>query len=157
LIPFERRTTHQQRESTRQELHHLIDGIIDNWEAVQHQALEMGKGFSRDTLGDGRSSGGIGTSRTETLADTRNDPGDQAAQWITDLNTLIKETRSIYGRSCTVLPDHDTAEKMRGRVNTVDKCALCEQPNPKMKRVDGQPYCATSCYYKVWRSGQQTA
>lgn len=43
---------------------------------------------------------------------------------------------------------------VQGRVNTVELCAECGEPAPKVHRIDGQPYHATSCYYRVNRRRQ---
>ncbi len=42
-------------------------------------------------------------------------------------------------------------DKAFGRVNTVELCAECGEPAPKVHRIDGQPYCATTCYQRVNR------
>jgi hypothetical protein len=154
MLPYERRTTHEQRTNVRHELHDLIDLLIDTWPAIQEQAVQYGKGFSANTIGSDGGTTSSTSSRTEVLAAIHNDPSDLADTWLTDLTRAITGLRHLHARIDSILPDHAEAEKMRGRINTVENCTLCEQPNPKMKRIDGLPYCATSCYFRVWRTKQ---
>lgn len=153
MLPYERRTTQEQRESIRQEAYELIDVIIDEWPAIQDQAKKYRKGFSTNTIGDGTNSGGGGSSRTEALAINRSDdPGDQAAEWITDLTKAMTQLRTLRARINNVLPNPKAADKMRGRVNTVDICAECGLPAPEVKRIDGEPYHKNTCYFRRWRA-----
>lgn len=173
----EERADDRQRASVRKEGHDAWDFACDVWAEADRQAQQMGRGFPSATLGDGGSSG-TGESTVERLSlegyppavedaerdgepvrsdgarRTPNDPGTKAAEWLAEFTEARAAITALAIRARKLLPEDRPKER---RVNEVDVCRLCEMPAPKVRRVDGIPYCATSCFYKVWRSKERAS
>jgi hypothetical protein len=112
------------------------------------QARRYRRGFRAATLGDGGGSGG--TSITENLALGGRDIAAEIEEWMTLMDEAIGALVNADSRRGKLMPADGPTE----RENTVEICADCGEPAPKVKRVNGLPYHATSCYYRVWRSGR---
>lgn len=129
-----------QRAAVRAELHLLVDRMVSDWLWIDSLA------------GSVRAGGGDGS---RTSKGDHADPtwgavvaGDQAGQWLDRFRAFRVEARLLDAARAKMAP----AVPKRGRENTVDVCVRCAKPAPKVHRIDGQPYCATSCYYVEWRS-----
>lgn len=141
-LPRAVRAVDGQRAAVRAELHAIVDRLVDDWPAIEHWsafAVPMSGGERR-----GSSTSDPTGSMVVALSE------DAAHQWLDRFEVLRREVRQLDGERAALRP----AKATRGRANTVDVCARCRQPNPKMKRIDGQPHCATSCYFVVWRAGR---
>ena len=141
----ERRNPHgfaadRQREEVRDELIAIIDRAIDSWAEID--ALAQAE-LSR-LRGDGRGSG-IADPTFSTLDAAMHGP---ANRWLDEFRALRLAGRALDTARAKVTKREGNTE----RVNTVERCTLCHEPAPKVKRIDGQPYCRDTCYFKVWRS-----
>lgn len=135
------RALDHQREAVRAELHNTIDRAIDDWPAIQHLA-NMAINRRNDTAN-------VTTSDISdpTLAAVLTAEADPARRWLDELNRLRLHARSLDAHRHELA----VATPARGRENTIDVCTRCGQPNPKMHRIDGEPHCATTCYYAAYR------
>lgn len=145
----EARASDRQREAVRAELHDYVDRAVDRWPIIDKQAAEMGRGLHA-TQWDGSRSGGHGDPTVRTALRVEDDPALKAQEWQEGFRQVRALLRAVDARGAKLMPE----AVHQGRVNTVDVCGLCKQPAPKVKRVDGRPYCAASCYYSVWRAGR---
>lgn len=105
--------------------------------------------YTTSTAGDG---GGNDVSKPTEAAALRQDPTDQTRRSILELLGLLEVADDAL-QAVEQRRDHITTidDKIRGRINTVDICAECGQPAPKVHRIDGQPYCWSTCYQRVNR------
>ncbi|HUR24019.1 MAG TPA: hypothetical protein VMZ73_09135 [Acidimicrobiales bacterium] len=173
----EQRADDRQRASVRKEGHDAWDFACDVWAEAERQAQQMGRGFPSATLGDG-GSGGSSDSQVErlslegypkadedadrdgepTLGDgfrkTPNDPGAKASEWLSEFTEARTHLHALAIRARKLLPMDRPKD---ARSNAIDVCNLCDLPAPKVRRIDGVPYCATTCFYKVWRSKRDRA
>lgn len=133
-----------QRAAVRAELHLIVDKLVDDWEWIG--SLE---GHVRASGGGGGSSKGDHGDPTPAAAMA----GDLAAQWLDQFRDLRVRLRMLDTARAKLSP----AKPKRGRENTVDVCVRCQKPNPKIHRIDNQPYCATSCYYTEHRERKRKA
>ena len=134
-----------QRAAVRAELHLLVDRMVDDWEWIDSLA------------GSVRAGGGDGTRASKG---DHADPtwgayvaGDEAGNWLDRFRAFRVEARLIDAARDKMAP----AKPKRGRQNAVETCELCNMPTVKVRRVDGLPYCPTSCFYKVWRTKERPA
>lgn len=138
-----------QRAAVRAELHAIVDRLVDDWEWID--SLEG----SLRAVGSGGGGGG-------TPKGSHADPtfeaaamGDEAARWLDRFRAFRVEARLIDAARANMAPAKVKAK--RGRENTVDVCVRCNLPNPKVHRIDNEPYCATSCYYAEHRERKRKA
>lgn len=143
----------RQLEALRSELHAIVDAVIGSWPVVERQARDMGRGFPSQS--DGPSgSGGVSRPVERIALEERSDPGAVAAEVLVELDEMVAMVRRMDRRvrGCLPVP---AASVERGRVSSVDACELCGEPIlEKAKRIDGLPYHASSCYFRVWRAGR---
>jgi len=142
IRPEERAAEHQRR-TVRDELHDIIDRLVDDWPSIDQLAALA---LAHSSNSEGRSSDVSDPTLSAILTHT----SDEAHQWLDDFRRFRVSARLLDGKRANMA----LAKAEPGRKNTIDKCALCGLPNPKMHRVDGEPYCATTCYYRVWRGRQ---
>ena len=136
----QRATEHQIRE-IRAELHAIVDRCVDDWEAIGHLAsMALSRG------GDGEQVATSGMS-DPTLSAVLAGEGDPARRWLEEFERFRASARLLDGHRAGLAP----TQPKRERQNTVDVCARCGNPNPKMHRIDGEPHCATTCYHQVQR------
>ncbi len=126
--------------NVRVEMLATVGRLVDDWPWIDSLA-----GHLRAASG-GESSGGGHADPTALAAAA----GDAAGDWLVEFSELRAMVRRLDGRRAALAP----SLPKRGRVNTVEVCSLCSLPAPKVKRIDGQPYCASSCYYRAWRAGR---
>lgn len=138
--PRARRAVGHQRDDVRRELRATVDRLVDGWREIEALAV-------RPQMG-GEIRGGSSSTAERDAARV----ALQASDWVERFERLRREVRQLDGlRAQLVAVDEGQVE--RGRVSTVEPCALCGlPPAPKAKRIDGVPYCSNSCYFKVWRS-----
>lgn len=147
----EHRADDRQRQSVRDELHDCVDRVVDAWPVLERQAKEMGRGFP--TQGDcAGPRGGAGSYVERVALEHAEDPALLAEEWLSALAEARAALVNLASKARWLLPvDPESLE--RGRVNEVENCALCNEPiTGKTRRIDGQPYHPTSCYFRVWRS-----
>ncbi len=73
---------------------------------------------------------------------------------LTDIQDILAALAEAAGVVSIIPKRRAHITKLGGtqtRVNTVELCAECGEPAPKVKRIDGQPYCAGTCYQRVNR------
>lgn len=132
-----------QRAAVRAELHSIVDKLVDDWPWIDSLAGQV-----RAASG-GRSAKGDHADPTAAAGAY----GDPAARWLDRFRALRVEMRLMDGARANLAP----ATPKRGRANSVEVCELCKMPTVKVRRVDGLPYCPTSCFYKVWRTKERPA
>lgn len=142
----EQRPMDHQRQAVRDELHGIVDRAVDDWEWIDSLSGSVRAGSGE---GEGRTSKGDHADPTFDAYVV----GDEASKWLDRFRAFRVEARLMDAARAEMAP----AKPKRGRENTVELCALCGLPAPKVRRVDGQPYCATSCFYRVWRTKERTA
>lgn len=125
-----------------------IDTLLDRARHPQHDAWPAGTttGGSNDvarpveTVVIRKAGGRTQPDGTES-EDRWLEDDDPVRQAITELFAQLAEAaglmRIVDQRRQWLANIHDTA---RGRPNTVELCTGCNQPAPKVKRLDGQPY-----------------
>lgn len=151
-----RKPADHQRENIRADLHKIVNDLIDNWPTIQQQAEDMGAGFPSDTLGSNFGSSEL-TLVEATAIGTGTDPGLRATTWLANLEAFISQAQTLEDELKKLLPlSNDQKEKLQQRQNTVELCTKCNLPAPKVRRIDGQPYHADTCYYQVWRANRRT-
>lgn len=172
----EHRADDRQRAAVRASGHSAWDFACDVWAEADRQAAQMGRGFPAATLGDGGSSGNsdsvverLGLEgyppaeedvpegeqvKPDGARTTPRDPGVQAEEWLREFTEARAHLTVLADRARNLLPEDRPRES---RANTVDVCKLCDLPSPKVKRIDGIPYCANTCYFKVWRSKREAS
>lgn len=135
-----------QRAAVRAELHGYVDRAVDDWPAIE---AEAGDGIIRGS--------GVAVHTSEVSDPTGNaavnrghDPGQA---WLAQFRAFQRDARYLDAKRAELAP----AKPKRGRENDVRVCAMCKQPNPKMHVVDDKPYCASSCYYVLWRARRANA
>lgn len=144
----EQRASETQRDSVRKELHDQVDRLVDAWPVIERQSREMGRGYPSGSEG----ATGDGGSLVERVAlSGAFDPALASADWLAGFVEFRGHAKNLEGALRRVLPA-DEASVDRGRVNEVEVCAECGLPAVKVRRIDGVPYHATSCYFRVWRS-----
>lgn len=146
----EQRATETQRESVRRELHDQVNAVCDAWAEVERQSKEMGRGFPSG----GEGSTGDEGSLTERVAlSTAFDPALAASEWLSHLAETRGHLKQLSGDLKRILPV-DPSKVERGRVNSVDLCSECNEPAPKVKRLDGKPYhhpdSGESCWWTAY-------
>lgn len=143
-----------QRLQIRDDLHKIVNDVIDNWETIERQAQEMGRGYPASTLGGEGGSGDTTLVEAQALATIG--PGEKATEWLAHLAEFIAHGRTLHDDMKKLLPMTD-AEKRRAqqRHNTVEVCTKCGLPADKVRRIDGEPFHADSCYYRVWRANRK--
>lgn len=141
------RAVEHQVQAVRDELHAIIDRCIDDWRSISHLA-----GMALERRGD---SAKVTTSDVSdpTLAAVLTSSEDPAQRWLDELERFRSAARILDAHRHDLAP----AAPQRGRINTVDVCVRCGQPNPKMHRIDGEPHCATTCYYAAYRERRANA
>lgn len=158
----DQRADQRQRDSVRSELHAIVDRLIDAWPALERHARTMTRGYPSTGLA---AHGGTAELTTvERLADAHlfnheADPAADAHLALDALDQLRHDARHLDGRVQQLLP-RPTTHRMRptddadSESEPVDDCADCGDPIPRgqLRRIDGQPYHATSCFFRVWRS-----
>lgn len=149
----DRRADERQRESVRSELHGAVDSAVDSWPVLERQARDMGRGFP--SQGDGPGGvGGHGDPVPRLALEDRVDPAVLAEAWLREFESWRRLGSVLASRARGLLPA-DVGSVERGRVNSVEVCAECGDPiGDRVKRIDGNPYHASSCYFRVWRSGR---
>lgn len=123
-------------------MHGIVDRLVDDWEwidSLEGSLRAVGSGGDHGT-------GSKGGHSDPTPAAAMH--GDEAGSWLDRFRAFRVEARLVDGARAKMAP----AKPKRGRENTVDKCVMCKQPAPKVHRIDGHPYCATTCYFKEWRA-----
>lgn len=130
-----------QRRAVRAELHGIVDRAVDDWEWIDSlsgsvRAVSGGGGSSSSDVSD------------PTLAAVL--AGDEAGRWLDRFRAMRVEARLLDAARAKMAPV-DPKKVRRGRENTVEQCVRCQGPAPKVHRIDGHPYCATSCYYAEHR------
>lgn len=145
----EHRANERQLDDVRAELHRAVDFAVDAYPTLNKQAREMGRGFPSGSM----SYGGAGGSPVEAAA-FADDPAGRANDWLAEFDETRGHLLRLAGTARGLLPaDPAELEKARGRQNSVEVCAECGDPIPdKVRRIDGLPFHATSCYYRVRRS-----
>lgn len=144
----------RQRDEARAELHAVVDLLCDAWPTIQRQARDMGRGIASTTGGDGGSgAGGTHSDPTARVAlEARPDPAQRALEALAEFAEFRAMARNVERRVRGLLP---ASEEMvpRGRQNDVENCGDCHAPIVgKVRRIDGVPLHASSCYYRVHRS-----
>lgn len=151
------KATDHQRKEDRKQMHKSLDDILDMREQVERQAKDMSRGYPSSSSGGGVSGGDKSASIVERIVvgggtDLSADASDWLARWWRwrqDLYVLERTARSVLGDNI----DKQRALAQQGeRVNVVDICTHCGMPAPQVRRIDGMPYCATTCYHSVRRS-----
>ena len=136
-----------QRAAVRAELHLIVDRLVNDWEWIDSLS-----GHVRAIGGGGEGgSSGKGSHADPTLDAVL--AGDVAGKWLDGFRDIRVRLRVLDTQRAKMAP---TPPK-RGRENTVDVCVRCEKPAPKVHRIDGHPYCATTCYFKEWRARRASA
>lgn len=135
-----------QRSAVRAELHGIVDRVVDDWPWIDSLS-----GHVRAVSGGDGGTSSKGDHADPTLAAAM--AGDAARGWLDAFRDLRVRLRVLDAGRAKMAP----AKARRGRENTVEICTLCSLPAPKVRRVDGLPYCATSCFYRVWRTKERTA
>lgn len=131
----------------------LTDDVIDTLYR-QARYVASGDGFKATTNGsDGGSSGHNASSPTESaaLAKTVPDPTGQliAELWALVTGPMFKAANRVTDVRIAI---ETVGTSIKGRVNTVELCAECDQPCVKGHRLDGQMYCDPGgCYFRAWR------
>jgi len=138
-----------QRSAVRAELHAIIDRAVDDWDwidSLEGSLRAVGSGCDH-----GSGSRGGHSDPTFDAAER----GDAAGKWLDRFRAFRVECRLMDAARSHLAPPK--AAPKRGRENTVDVCVRCALPNPKMHRIDGHPYCASSCYYAEHRERKRKA
>ena len=145
----ERRLDDRQQQVVREELHDLVDRVIDALPIIQRQEREWGRGYPSSTTGGG---GGGDSSSTERAALAEHDPATACAEWI----VAFSETRGHLvtladrARRLMPLPESERRPKLE-RHNVVEVCAECGEPAPdRVKRLDGTAYHAERCFWQAY-------
>lgn len=153
----EQRADREQRARVAADLHKIVDRITNAWPYIEKQAAQYARGYKASTMGEP----GVSADETtivESLAlnEPRDDPGWWAEQIFKGWQILIADARRIDDllRMLTPMSTKQWEDEFKGRRSTVEVCGLCDQPAPKVRRIDNVPYCASSCYYRVWREGR---
>lgn len=73
---------------------------------------------------------------------------DPVGNWIANLFLILCDELKGHAIQIDDLRAKILEIKPSGRTNQIDTCTACHQPNPHMHRIDGAPYCATSCYHR---------
>lgn len=137
-----------QHQAVRAELLATVGRLVDDWPWVDSLA-----GSLRAGGGPGGSKGGHADPTGQAAM-----VGDEAARWLDRFRALRVEVRLMDGARAHMAPaTTKERESKRGRGNDVEVCVKCGNPNPKMHRVDGKPYCASSCYYVLYRQNRGSA
>jgi hypothetical protein len=139
------------------QLHQAVDVLVGAYWEAERIREEYAAGRS----GIGRSSGGAWSDPTSAAAiDEREGPGRDAARIMVQIEAWRDTGLLAVGRweelaraTRTLTPAEAAA--IGGRTNTAEVCFACHKPNPRMHRVDGRPYCASSCYYVQYRAGRK--
>lgn len=111
---------------------------------------QAANGFGSGSDGSGiRTSSPSTTTESAALANVRSKALVAWAGMLDALNTL----HNFESELADVLRE----ETNTGRENTVDVCAGCNEPivgvgNDRVKRLDGQPYHAGSCWWSVYNA-----
>jgi hypothetical protein len=130
-----------QRRFLRDELHQIVDTVLDNWPDIDHQISLMGSGYPTSTLGSRTS--GTGGGGTSTLVESAAHRAfTKQSDWITHLVEWIGHSRNLYDelKKIQSATDQEKAEMLK-RQNSVELCVECNEPIlGKIKRLDGQPY-----------------
>lgn len=155
--PDQRADTRQQ-DNVRHELHTIIDRLIDAWPTLERHARDMTRGYPTTNL-----DGPGGTSEHTTverqviadLVDHQTDPAFDAHQALLGIDVIRLAARRLDGRVRNLLP-RPTRETPTNvdEERRIAQCADCGEwiLRGDLRRIDGQPYHATSCFFRVWRS-----
>lgn len=85
------------------------------------------------------------------VANADAEPGerDMVGVWVNEVRALLDH---LAGAANDVSGKVGLIEKAGSteRPNTVELCAECNEPAPKVKRLDGQPYHPETCWWKVY-------
>lgn len=128
-----------QRAAVRQELHEIVDRIVDDWQWID----TLSSPIRAVAANEG------GTSKGSHPDPTFDAVGNRALAWLDRFRRFRVEARLVDAERAKMAP---AKPKRKGlRENTVEVCVRCQMPAPKVHRIDGQPYCATSCYYAEHR------
>lgn len=146
----------------RRVMHVLVDRAMDAWPMMDRWAADMARGFPSSTLGDGGSRSTGGEDGKSTLVEAQalgdSDPAKQAILWLEQLDKVQAQLVELDRRRMAFLRATDAeVASMQERQNSVEICADCGGPAPDVHRIDGQPYCATSCYHRVRRARQKAS
>ncbi len=142
----ERKPMDHQRAAVRAELHAIVDRLVDDWDWIDSLEGSM-RAVSANEGGPSSKGDHADPTYMAALA------GDMAGSWLDRFRSFRVEARLIDAAREKMRP----AVPKRGRENTVDVCVRCHRPAPKVHRIDNQPYCATTCYYVVWRARRVSA
>jgi hypothetical protein len=142
--------TVDQRRKLRDDLHRYINTCLDHWDTILRQADDMAAGYPPTTTGGG---GNGENTLVEAQALATIGPGEQANDWLAHWSETVAHLTNTYSDLMRLLPmTDDEKAKAQQRENTVEVCTDCGDPAPKVRRINGKPYHADSCYYRRWRA-----
>ena len=136
------RADERQRAAVRAELHATVDRVVDDWPTIDSLALMA---TTADTAG--RSGNGHAN---PTMAAALTQSHHPAWLWLDAFRDLRVRLRVLDSQRAKLMP----VRVLAGRRSEVEVCTECHLPAPKVRRIDGLPYCASSCYYRVWRGSR---